>query len=32
MKKIPKPDLNTATRLTPIEMNRIHFGGNNTNL
>lgn len=27
MKKIPKPELKNATRLSPMEMNRIHFGG-----
>ncbi len=32
MKKIPKPNLKTSTRLTPMEMNRIHFGGTHSNL
>lgn len=32
MKKIPEPDLRDAQILTPLEMNKIHFGGNHTPL
>lgn len=32
MKKIPEPDLKSATVLTPAELNKIHFGGNHTPL
>lgn len=32
MKKIPEPDLQSATVLTPAQMNAIHFGGNHTPL
>lgn len=32
MKKIPEPRLESASDLTPMEMNSIHFGGNRTPL
>lgn len=32
MKKIPKVKLNSATPMTPIEMNAVHFGGIHTPL
>lgn len=32
MKKITRPDLTGAVRLTPAEMNKIHFAGNRTPL
>lgn len=32
MKKINQPDLTGATRLTPAQMNKIHFAGNRTPL
>lgn len=32
MKKITKPELKSAVRMKPAEMNRIHFGGNHTPL
>lgn len=33
MKTIPEPDLASyAVKLTPAEMNKIHFGGNHTPL
>lgn len=32
MKKIPEPNLDSATRLSPAELNKIHFGGNHTPL
>lgn len=32
MKKIPQPDLTGAARLSPAQMNKIHFAGNRTPL
>lgn len=32
MKTIMHPDLKSATRLTPLQMNMIHFGGSHTPL
>lgn len=32
MKKITQPDLTGAVRLTPAQMNKIHFAGNRTPL
>lgn len=32
MKKIPEPKLDSATTMTPLEMNSIHFGGIHTPL
>lgn len=32
MKNIPRPNLSGAVILTPLEMNKIHFGGNQTPL
>ena len=32
MKNIPKPNLESATKLTPLDMNSIHFGGTHSSL
>lgn len=32
MKKIPEAKLNSATAMTPLEMNAVHFGGIHTPL